>query len=183
MLRDLKSRISLPPELKNSFSFTKQTTTTNHNNNNNSSSTTGQSAGNNVVNKLKMTHQQQRASYYQTSSLSTQTLNNVLHQSNLSLLRLSPSQLNTSINGQLSRNDQRLSMLDLGFGKIESYVKLEKLGEGIELGIDMNAQLVVHFTPIGTYATVYKGKSHLLNGYIALKEIRLEQEEGTLMND
>ncbi len=39
------------------------------------------------------------------------------------------------------------------------YIQLEKLGEG-------------------TYATVYKGKSHLLNGYIALKEIRLEQEEG-----
>jgi hypothetical protein len=34
------------------------------------------------------------------------------------------------MNGQLSRNEQRLSMLDLGFGKIESYVKLEKLGEG-----------------------------------------------------
>lgn len=31
---------------------------------------------------------------------------------------------------------------------------------------------------LGTYATVYKGKSYLLNGYIALKEIRLEQEEG-----
>ncbi|CAF1013173.1 unnamed protein product, partial [Didymodactylos carnosus] len=61
--------------------------------------------------------------------------------------------------GQLSRNEQRLSMLDLGYGKIESYQKLEKLGEG-------------------TYATVYKGRSHLLSGYIALKEIRLEQEEG-----
>ena len=36
---------------------------------------------------------------------------------------------------------------------------------------------------IGTYATVYKGKSHLLNGYIALKEIRLEQEEGMLINN
>ena len=35
---------------------------------------------------------------------------------------------------------------------------------------------------LGTYATVYKGKSHLLNGYIALKEIRLEQEEGILIN-
>ena len=33
----------------------------------------------------------------------------------------------------------------------------------------------------GTYATVFKGKSHLLNGYIALKEIRLEQEEGMLL--
>ena len=126
-LRDLKSRISLPPELKNSFSFTKQTPTTNHNNNNNS---LHQPSGNSLINKLKFNQQQQRSSYYQTNSLSTQTLNNVLHQSNSSLLRLSPSQLNTSINGQLSRNEQRLSMLDLGFGKIESYVKLEKLGEG-----------------------------------------------------
>ena len=120
-LRDLKSRISLPPELKNSFSFTKQNISTNNNNN--------QSIGINVPNKLK-SNQQQRSSYYQTNSLSTQTLNNILHQSNSSLLRLSPSQFNTSVNGQLSRNEQRLSMLDLGFGKIESYVKLEKLGEG-----------------------------------------------------
>ena len=125
-LRDLKSRISLPPELKNSFSFSKQNSSTNNNNNNN------QSSGTNSTNKIKLNQQQipQRSSYYHTNSLSTQTLNNILHQSNSSLLRLSPSQLNTSINGQLSRNEQRLSMLDLGFGKIESYVKLEKLGEG-----------------------------------------------------
>jgi hypothetical protein len=121
-LRDLKSRISLPPELKNSLSFNRQNVSTNNNNNN-------QSAGINLLNKLKL-NQPQRSSYYQTNSLSTQTLNNILHQSNSSLLRLSPSQFNTSINGQLSRNEQRLSMLDLGFGKIESYVKLEKLGEG-----------------------------------------------------
>ncbi|CAF3468617.1 unnamed protein product [Rotaria socialis] len=154
-LRDLKSRISLPPELKNSFSFTKPHVSTNNNNNNNHSS------GTNLTNKFKLNQLQlqKRSSYYQTNSLSTQTLNNVLHQSNSSLVHRSPSQLNTSIGGPLSRNEQRLSMLDLGFGKIESYVKLEKLGEG-------------------TYATVYKGKSHLMNGYIALKEIRLEQEEG-----
>jgi len=123
-LRDLKSRISLPPELKNSFSFIKQNSSTNNTNN--------QSSGINLSNKFKTNQQQiqQRSSYYQTNSLSTQTLNHILHQSNSSLLRLSPSQLNTSINGQLSRNEQRLSMLDLGFGKIESYVKLEKLGEG-----------------------------------------------------
>jgi hypothetical protein len=125
--RDLKSRISLPPELKNSFSFIKQNSSTNNPNN--------QSSGINLSNKFKSTQQQiqQRSSYYQTNSLSTQTLNNILHQSNSSLLRLSPSQLNTSMNGQLSRNEQRLSMLDLGFGKIESYVKLEKLGEGKQI--------------------------------------------------
>jgi len=126
-LRDLKSRISLPPELKNSLSFTKQNSSTNNTNN--------QSSGINLSNKFKTNQQQiqQRSSYYQTNSLSTQTLNHILHQSNSSLLRLSPSQLNTSMNGQLSRNEQRLSMLDLGFGKIESYVKLEKLGEGKQI--------------------------------------------------
>ena len=36
-LRDLKSRISLPPELKNSFSFSKPHVSTNNNNNNNQS--------------------------------------------------------------------------------------------------------------------------------------------------
>lgn len=124
-LRDLKSRISLPPELKNSFSFTKQSSSS-------STAANQPSAGINQANKFKLNQQQipQRSSYYQTNSLSTQTLNNILHQSNSSLLRLSPSQFNTSMNGQLSRNEQRLSMLDLGFGKIESYVKLEKLGEG-----------------------------------------------------
>ena len=172
-LRDLKSRISLPPELKNSFSFTKPHSSTNTTNN--------QSSAMHASMKYKSNQQiiQQRSSYYQTNSLSTQTLNNVLHQSNTSLLRLSPSQLNTSLNGQLSRNEQRLSMLDLGFGKIESYVKLEKLGEGNDVHF-LNRKSSLLFL-LGTYATVYKGKSHLLNGYIALKEIRLEQEEGMSM--
>ena len=113
-LRDLKSRISLPPELKNSLSFTKQNSSVN-NSNNQTSSTSTSFAGIPISNKFKLI--QQRSSYYQTNSLSTQTLNHVLNQSNSSLLRLSPSQFNTSINGQLSRNEQRLSMLDLGFGK------------------------------------------------------------------
>ena len=48
---------------------------------------------------------------------------------------------------------------EIGFGKLESYQKLDKLGEG-------------------TYATVFKGKSKLTNKIVALKEIRLEFEEG-----
>lgn len=179
-LRDLTSRISLPPELKNGFSLHKQPPSINNNNNNNHPQ---QSSALNLTNKLKLNHQlsqqHQRSSYYQTSSLSSQTLNHVLHQSNSSLLRLSPSQLNTSLSGQLSRNEQRLSMLDLGFGKIESYIKLEKLGEGKRLHHRRHRLLSTVYSRLGTYATVYKGKSHLLNGYIALKEIRLEQEEGT----
>jgi len=46
------------------------------------------------------------------------------------------------------------------FGKVDAYEKLEQLGEG-------------------SYATVYKGRSNLNNKVVALKEIRLQQEEGT----
>ncbi|XP_052829424.1 cyclin-dependent kinase 14 isoform X2 [Octopus bimaculoides] len=46
------------------------------------------------------------------------------------------------------------------FGKAISYKKQERLGEG-------------------SYATVYKGVSCLTNQVVALKEIRLQQEEGT----
>ncbi|XP_054012358.1 cyclin-dependent kinase 14 isoform X1 [Hylaeus anthracinus] len=48
---------------------------------------------------------------------------------------------------------------DSPFGKSEAYVKLEQLGEG-------------------SYATVFKGYSHLTNQVVALKEIRLQEEEG-----
>ncbi|XP_064607239.1 cyclin-dependent kinase 17-like [Liolophura sinensis] len=64
-----------------------------------------------------------------------------------------------SPDGQLSRRSRRKSLSELGFGKIESYTKLDKLGEG-------------------TYATVFKGKSRLTDNLVALKEIRLEHEEG-----
>ncbi len=46
-----------------------------------------------------------------------------------------------------------------GFGRMDSYMKLDQLGEG-------------------SYATVYKGYSNLLNRVVALKEIRLQPEEG-----
>lgn len=95
-----------------------------------------------------------RSSNYLSTSSSVNTLNDTFNLSNGST-----SVLNLTTTGQLSRSEHRRSMLDLGFGKLESYVKLEKLGEG-------------------TYATVFKGTSNLVPGYIALKEIRLEQEEG-----
>lgn len=59
----------------------------------------------------------------------------------------------------LSRRSRRMSLSELGYGKMETYVKLDKLGEG-------------------TYATVFKGKSKLTDNLVALKEIRLEHEEG-----
>ncbi|KAG1685942.1 Cyclin-dependent kinase 16 [Nymphon striatum] len=59
----------------------------------------------------------------------------------------------------LTRTSRRQSLSEIGFGKMETYTKLERLGEG-------------------TYATVYKGKSRLTDNLVALKEIRLEHEEG-----
>merc|ERR1711990_32415 len=59
----------------------------------------------------------------------------------------------------LTRKNRRASLSEIGFGKLESYQKLDKLGEG-------------------TYATVFKGKSKLTDKIVALKEIRLEFEEG-----
>ncbi|XP_054664541.1 cyclin-dependent kinase 16 isoform X2 [Grus americana] len=63
------------------------------------------------------------------------------------------------LSGALSRRLRRVSLSEIGFGKLETYVKLDKLGEG-------------------TYATVYKGRSKLTENLVALKEIRLEHEEG-----
>uniref|UniRef100_UPI00398F07DE cyclin-dependent kinase 17-like n=1 Tax=Pristiophorus japonicus TaxID=55135 RepID=UPI00398F07DE len=59
----------------------------------------------------------------------------------------------------MSRRLRRASLSEIGFGKLETYVKLDKLGEG-------------------TYATVFKGRSKLTDNLVALKEIRLEHEEG-----
>jgi len=59
----------------------------------------------------------------------------------------------------LSRVDRRKSLNEIGFGKIESYQKGTILGEG-------------------TYAIVYEGKSSLTSNKVALKEIRLDYEEG-----
>lgn len=64
-----------------------------------------------------------------------------------------------TLEGPLSRATRRQSLSEIGFGRIDTYTKLDKLGEG-------------------TYATVYKGKSRLTENMVALKEIRLEHEEG-----
>lgn len=64
-----------------------------------------------------------------------------------------------TLDGPISRAMRRQSLSEIGFGRMETYVKLDKLGEG-------------------TYATVYKGKSRLTDNLVALKEIRLEHEEG-----
>lgn len=62
---------------------------------------------------------------------------------------------------QQARRTKRYSAFggDSPFGKSEAYIKLEQLGEG-------------------SYATVFKGYSNLTNQVVALKEIRLQEEEG-----
>ena len=112
-LRDLKSRISLPPEIKNS-SPQHAAMAAEH------SVTDGQPL---PLKALERTPQ------YQNNSFSSYALDRSLNHSNGSLTRLSP-QINLNSSGYVSRKEQRLSMLDLGYGKIESYTKLEKLGEG-----------------------------------------------------
>uniref|UniRef100_A0A146LJK1 Cyclin-dependent kinase 16 n=1 Tax=Lygus hesperus TaxID=30085 RepID=A0A146LJK1_LYGHE len=62
-------------------------------------------------------------------------------------------------NKPLTRASRRQSMSEIGFGRMETYTKLDKLGQG-------------------TYATVFKGRSRLTDSLVALKEIRLEHEEG-----
>lgn len=52
-----------------------------------------------------------------------------------------------------------VSLFEIGFGKLEIYIKLDKLGEGI-------------------YVIVYKGKSKFIDNFVVFKEIRLEYEEG-----
>ncbi|KAF6779157.1 hypothetical protein AHF37_01527 [Paragonimus kellicotti] len=59
----------------------------------------------------------------------------------------------------VSRRQIRTSMSDIGYGKLESYKKLDLIGEG-------------------AYANVYRGYSKLLHRIVALKEIRMEETEG-----
>ncbi|XP_043546219.1 cyclin-dependent kinase 14 isoform X1 [Chiloscyllium punctatum] len=61
---------------------------------------------------------------------------------------------------KLRRHSSPSSPTSPKFGKADSYEKLEKLGEG-------------------SYATVYKGKSKVHGKLVALKVIRLQEEEGT----
>lgn len=60
-----------------------------------------------------------------------------------------------------TRRTKRFSAFggDSPFGKADAYIKLDQLGEG-------------------SYATVFKGYSNLTNQVVALKEIRLQEEEG-----
>uniref|UniRef100_A0A7E4W8L4 cyclin-dependent kinase n=1 Tax=Panagrellus redivivus TaxID=6233 RepID=A0A7E4W8L4_PANRE len=64
-----------------------------------------------------------------------------------------------TLDNPLTRKSRRASLSEIGFGKLETYKKMFDLGEG-------------------TYATVYLGESLLTGKPVALKEIRLEHDEG-----
>ncbi|RWS31691.1 cyclin-dependent kinase 14-like protein [Leptotrombidium deliense] len=85
-------------------------------------------------------------------------------QANLSKILISVKNENTPSDDKpielMMKPDFRQGNSNLNFGQLQAYVKLEQLGEG-------------------SYATVYKGFSNLLNKVVALKEIRLQPEEGT----
>ncbi|EHB00585.1 Serine/threonine-protein kinase PCTAIRE-2 [Heterocephalus glaber] len=57
----------------------------------------------------------------------------------------------------MSRRSHRASLSETEFGRMETYIKLEKLGEG-------------------THATVYNGRSKLTENLVPLKEIQLDYE-------
>lgn len=59
----------------------------------------------------------------------------------------------------MSRKSRRASLTEIGFGRMETYKKILDLGSG-------------------TYAKVFLGQSMLTGRSVALKEIRLEHEEG-----
>ncbi|KAI6175657.1 Protein kinase domain-containing protein [Aphelenchoides bicaudatus] len=64
-----------------------------------------------------------------------------------------------TLDNPLTRKSRRASLSEIGFGKLETYKKIFDLGEG-------------------TYATVWLGRSLLTGKSVALKEMRLEHEEG-----
>ncbi|MBZ3888711.1 Cyclin-dependent kinase 17 [Sciurus carolinensis] len=59
----------------------------------------------------------------------------------------------------LSCRSHRAFLAEIGLGRMETYIKLEKFGKG-------------------TYATFYKGRSKLTENLVALKEICLEHKGG-----
>ncbi|KAG1661037.1 Cyclin-dependent kinase 14 [Nymphon striatum] len=80
--------------------------------------------------------------------------------SELFLHNLSSYNKNNNTGGEKSHRYSSAFGGNSPFGRTEAYIKLEQLGEG-------------------SYATVYKGFSNLMSQIVALKEIRLQQDEGT----
>ncbi|GIY55322.1 hypothetical protein CDAR_65731 [Caerostris darwini] len=108
-------------------------------------------ASDEVVSPVKLRSRHRRRDISKRLSLPADIL---LPESFLAKQTVSP-----TLEGPISRTLRRQSLSEIGFGRIESYIRLDKLGEG-------------------TYATVYRGRSRLTNNLVALKEIRLEHDEG-----
>ncbi|KAJ6666705.1 hypothetical protein lerEdw1_020429 [Lerista edwardsae] len=81
----------------------------------------------------------------------------ILDSGSATILRQLPERF---VDDQFDKCNKEVEPTSPKFGKADSYEKLEKLGEG-------------------SYATVYKGKSKVNGKLVALKVIRLQEEEGT----
>uniref|UniRef100_A0A8C6V319 Cyclin-dependent kinase 17 n=1 Tax=Neogobius melanostomus TaxID=47308 RepID=A0A8C6V319_9GOBI len=93
-------------------------------------------------------------------------------------------------NQPLSRRLRRASLSEIGFGKLETYIKLDKLGEvgsppagaNVLKVINAHVDLLPYLEPLnpppGHVCHCVQGRSKLTDNLVALKEIRLEHEEG-----
>ncbi|KAF8783353.1 Cyclin-dependent kinase 16 like protein [Argiope bruennichi] len=111
-------------------------------------------ASDEVVSPVKLRSRHRRVSERDISKRLSLPADILLPESFLAKQTVSP-----TLEGPISRTLRRQSLSEIGFGRIESYIRLDKLGEG-------------------SYATVYRGRSRLTNNLVALKEIRLEHDEG-----
>ncbi|GBO46737.1 Cyclin-dependent kinase 16, partial [Araneus ventricosus] len=111
-------------------------------------------ASDEVVSPVKLRLRHRRVSELDISKRLSLPADILLPESFLAKQTVSP-----TLEGPISRTLRRQSLSEIGFGRIESYIRLDKLGEG-------------------SYATVYRGRSRLTNNLVALKEIRLEHDEG-----
>ncbi|GFS43368.1 hypothetical protein NPIL_292773 [Nephila pilipes] len=111
-------------------------------------------ASDEVVSPVKLRSRHRRVSEQDISKRLSLPADVHLPESFLAKQTVSP-----TLEGPISRTLRRQSLSEIGFGRIESYIRLNKLGEG-------------------TYATVFRGRSRLTDNLVALKEIRLEHDEG-----
>uniref|UniRef100_T1J4D4 cyclin-dependent kinase n=1 Tax=Strigamia maritima TaxID=126957 RepID=T1J4D4_STRMM len=111
-------------------------------------------ASDEIASPVKLRHRNRRYSEHDINKRLSLPADIHLPESFIAKQSISP-----TLDGPLTRATRRQSLSEIGFGKSETYTKLDKLGEG-------------------TYATVFKGKSRLTDNLVALKEIKLEHEEG-----
>lgn len=110
-------------------------------------------ANDNLVQNNQQSQTNNKLNQTITNNQQQQTLSTITNNNNIVIVPPTVKQR------RFSRIEHRQSLSDAGYGKLESYVRLQRLGKG-------------------TYATVYMGRSRLSNELVALKEITKEHDEG-----